>query len=610
MSKITLEELSVKMADPNTKPEDLKRYFREDEAASDAFAPAIGLNPETVHIPDTAEAATRSALALNGANWLSRRDRQHRFFQLLSKGDYKGPIVVEDGDSWFQYPILLWDTIDVLMEEFAVFSLSAGGDTLQNMASRAEYRKALEQTRATILLLSGGGNDLVADGNLARHLRKFDPALAANDYLLPSFDALVTESLRHFDRIYRDVAARFPKVRILCHGYDYAVPSKGKWLGKPMIANGIKDAGLQGKIAVAMMNRFNEAMAGLANRHPHVTYLDMRGKVGAARWKDELHPTNDGYRAVAGIFAEEIRKLSKKSRSGGPASTGPSSGPSSVSLHVGLNTVDQRHYVRPPIDLDFCIADCEAMELLARDRGYTDRTVLTDAKATRDAVFEVAADAAKSLKAGDIFLFTYAGHGGQIPDLNKDEAAGPDFDQMDETLCLFDGQMIDDELYKIWSDFAEGVRIVAVFDCCHAGTMLRAGARDGDTSDRPRGKVRMMPLSACAQVYNANRAFYDSLPSSNIGPHFGTAHHELNFPVAASVLQLSACQSNQVAEEAFGNGLFTANILQTLAEGGDHAGYKAFRDRVAMGMPAKQSPNFWTVGRPNPAFEAQVVFSI
>ncbi len=609
MTKITLEELSLKMADPNTQPEDMAPYFIEDKEASAPFAPAIKLNPDRVQIPTTDDAATRSAVLLNGANWFERQNRQARFFQRLSRGDYKGPIIVEEGDSWFQYPILLRDTIDVLMDEYAIFSLSAGGDTLANMVARAEYRRAIEQTGATILLLSGGGNDLVADGNLSRHLRRFDPGLSAGDYLLPSFDQLVAVAVQQFDRIYRDVAARYPAVRILCHGYDLAIPNKGKWMGKPMAANGITDGQTQAAIAKIMMDRFNDGMAALARRHRHVTFLDLRGTVARTRWHDELHPTNAGYADVAAKFSAAIKGARSGVRSG-PAPAPQPSGPSAVSLHIGLNHVDQVHYGNGLINLDFCIFDSEAMRDVALDRGFRSQTHLTDDAATRDAVFEVCADAAKRLKSGDIFMFTYAGHGGQVKDFNNDEAAGPDQDLFDETLCLYDAMMIDDELYKIWSDFAEGVRILAVFDCCHAGSMLRAGTSPAAQPQSGQGKTRMMSLATAAQVYRANADFYRSLPSSTVGPNVMTPYHELSFPVAASVLQLSACQSNQKAQEDLGNGLFTASILETLAEPGAQNGYRTFRDRCAARMPSWQSPNFWTVGRPDVAFEAQRVFSI
>ncbi|SMX44412.1 caspase family protein [Actibacterium lipolyticum] len=604
--KITLEELSDKIADPDTTGEDLAPYFRVDPDSSEAFAPVVEINPDTVMIPDTSDAATRSALLLNGANWLERMNRQSRFHKLLSKGDYTGPVIVEEGDSWFQFPVLLKDTIDYLMDEYAVFSLSAGGDTLDNMAQKAEYRRALKDTGATVLLLSGGGNDLVAGGNLASHLRTFDPALSAADYLLPSFDQLISQAMMYYDRIFADVTTRFPKVDILCHGYDYAIPTDGKWLGKPMAKRKIKDAGLQRAISTIMVDRLNTELSRLVARYPRAHYLDMRNKVGENRWHDELHPKNPGYRDVANIFSTKIKEVSK------PRTRSATRGPSAVSLHIGLNTVDQGHYGGNLQDLDFCIADAEAMEALAADKRYT-TTSLIDAAATREAISEAMLDAAKNLKDGDIFMLTYAGHGGQIKDFNADEAGGPDHDNLDETLCLYNGQLIDDELFKLWSEFASGVRVVSVFDCCHSGSVVRAsGSRVSlaEAAAAPAHKVRAMSLGASARVFNANKDFYRSLPSSTLAADGAIITRELNYPVSASIFQLSACQSNQVASEAFGNGLFTEKLLLTMGETSDGSGYTTFMDRIAQKMPATQTPKFWAIGKDNPTFQRQLPFAV
>ena len=57
-----------------------------------------------------------------------------------------------------------------------------------------------------------------------------------------------------------------------------------------------------------------------------------------------------------------------------------------------------------------------------------------------------------------------------MPDVWGDEA-----DKQDETWCLYDGQLIDDELYFELSKFAPGVRILVLSDSCHSGTVVRAG---------------------------------------------------------------------------------------------------------------------------------------
>ena len=58
---------------------------------------------------------------------------------------------------------------------------------------------------------------------------------------------------------------------------------------------------------------------------------------------------------------------------------------------------------------------------------------LLDEKATAASVLEGIRNAARELKAGDLFLIQYSGHGGQVPDRNGDEADG-----LDETWCLYD----------------------------------------------------------------------------------------------------------------------------------------------------------------------------
>lgn len=67
-----------------------------------------------------------------------------------------------------------------------------------------------------------------------------------------------------------------------------------------------------------------------------------------------------------------------------------------------------------------------------------------------------------------ICYITYSGHGGQT---NRKANASNETDGKDEFLCLYDGQIIDDELWTIFGE-CKG-RIFVVFDCCHSGTMYR-----------------------------------------------------------------------------------------------------------------------------------------
>jgi hypothetical protein len=75
-------------------------------------------------------------------------------------------------------------------------------------------------------------------------------------------------------------------------------------------------------------------------------------------------------------------------------------------------------------------------------------------------------------KSGDSLFFHYSGHGGSQRDTDGDEEDG-----MDETLIPVDyeksGQIVDDELHAILvAGLPVGVRLTAIMDCCHSGSVF------------------------------------------------------------------------------------------------------------------------------------------
>ena len=166
--------------------------------------------------------------------------------------------------------------------------------------------------------------------------------------------------------------------------------------------------------------------------------------------------------------AKRVRKAVRKPAATKRPARRPNRAPRALSLHVGLNAVDPNHYAGWSGELFACEFDANDMANLARSKGMTPTVLLTRA-ATRRAVLAEIRGVADELRAGDLFLLTYSGHGGQVPDANDDED-----DHRDETFCLFDGQLIDDELYLALGRFAKGVRVLVLSDSCHSGTVVRA----------------------------------------------------------------------------------------------------------------------------------------
>jgi hypothetical protein len=268
------------------------------------------------------------------------------------------------------------------------------------------------------------------------------------------------------------------------------------------------------------------------------------------------------------------------------------------SLHIGLNAVDPRHYQGWSGDLLACEFDANDMALIADARGIADINVLLTRNATRNAVSEALEATAKRAAAGDFFFLTYSGHGGQLPDLNGDEDDGDD-----ETWCLFDGEMLDDEIFAHLGKFKKGVRVFVFSDSCHSGTVLKnmrlADARAATAAQR----YRAIPPEFAQRTYLANRKFYDELGNRK-------KNAKGKQKVEASALLISGCQDNQLSSDGTFNGLFTAKVKQVWNGGKFKGTYRQFFKAIRRIMPPDQTPNYFWAGASDLAFEQEQPFTV
>lgn len=278
--------------------------------------------------------------------------------------------------------------------------------------------------------------------------------------------------------------------------------------------------------------------------------------------------------------------------------------PQAISIHVGLNEVDPKHYQGWNGKLVACEFDANDMEKLASARGFDSEKLLTK-QATAEALTSALKKASQKLESGDTLLLTYSGHGGQVPDANGDEK-----DRMDETWVLYNRQMVDDELYSLFGTFKPGVRIAIFSDSCHSGTVAKDAmdavgpdrmARSVNGGDSQKPRVKGMPDEVVRSVYEANKDEYDDIQKSL--PPFDKAN------IGASVILTSGCQDNQTSLDGDKNGLFTQTLLEVWNNGAFTSGYRTFRRRIARQMPPWQSPNLFIVGASDPTFANQVPFT-
>ena len=279
--------------------------------------------------------------------------------------------------------------------------------------------------------------------------------------------------------------------------------------------------------------------------------------------------------------------------------------PKGISINIGLNRVDPVHYDGWSGQLTACEFDARDLYAIAQQKGFTSTLLLT-ANATAQAVLDALSDAANNLYGGDIVLLTYSGHGSQVPDTNSEEV-----DDLDETWVLYDRQLVDDELFAMFSQFRAGVRIFVLSDSCHSGTVTKeiyytSTASRRETVDVSHGatpiRYRAMPQQVALRTYRANKAHYDKILKS--------INADVVEDVKATVLLISGCQDNQLSSDGAFNGLFTASLLRVWNGGKFRGDYRKFHENIVKVMPPDQTPNYFLVGMQNKPFETQQPFTV
>ncbi|MBK8453507.1 MAG: caspase family protein [Thiofilum sp.] len=293
--------------------------------------------------------------------------------------------------------------------------------------------------------------------------------------------------------------------------------------------------------------------------------------------------------------------------------------PKGISLHLGLNTIDPNHYGEDG-QLYGCENDAKAMQAIAKAKGFSSTLLLTEEATTRNVIAAIK-HAVNQLKAGDIFLLSYSGHGAQIWDKSVDEptkegvsyqgqdpktkidlfwSEGP----KDETLCLYDRMYWDDELFAQLAHFAEGVRILYIADCCHAESNYKAL----ETTMPP---ARGLGLDKAMQITQLNQTDYDEAWYKN--RDFVKANNKLK----ASLIQLAACQDTQLSGDAYPDdphpsGVFTKRLLQVWNNGHFNGTYQQLLNQITQLIPQNwdQTPQYLLEGASNPIFEQQKPFTI
>lgn len=338
MSKISYEQYLKMLRDPDVSDNTITDYSIVVRGAGSAFAPELRPDPNKVEMSED-EQDLESAMKLG--NSLARWRRQRKFKIRVKAGEAL-PVLVSEGDSWFQFPLLISETIDNLGSEYLIWSVGAAGDTLENMVhgplskGKTEYMQALEQQqdRVKAFLFSAAGNDIIGESAntgepvLLEILRDFNGNV--NDAVGHINLHVLGEKLAFLRHGYTQVIdtiradSRFTQLPIIVHGYDYVFPhpagpddprnpkhaKKNEWLGAPLDERGIMDTALRRNVLKLLIDELYSMLFDIAgeSNSSKVWVVDCRNALPAVEdWADEIHGTSDGFAKVAGRFHQVLQ---------------------------------------------------------------------------------------------------------------------------------------------------------------------------------------------------------------------------------------------------------------------------------------------------------------
>ena len=262
-------------------------------------------------------------------------------------------------------------------------------------------------------------------------------------------------------------------------------------------------------------------------------------------------------------------------------------------LLVGLNQVNPDHYEGWKGWLSCCENDVESIATILTKEGYTNIDTLLTKNATRENVSKALEHAAEIVNSGETFLLYYSGHGSYLTDEEEEED-----DKQDETWCLYNGQMLDDEIYSYWDKFKKDVKILMISDSCHSGTIFKA------LPDKEYNMPKSMPWELREQVYIKHKDLYKPLMDHK------RKRNRAHINISASILLLSACQDNQQAMAGNTNSLFTRTLIDLYGDPSICKNYEDYYLHVKEKINRIQTPNYAVLGIKNDAFEAQKPFKI
>ena len=262
-----------------------------------------------------------------------RREWKKKRFEAKIKAGYNGPIIVAEGDSWFEYPnskdLLVW-----LGEKYAVLSLAKAGDSFAEVTGTNDelfhtLQHPPKDKEFHIVLLSLGGNEVM--GHIEDFVDEYKQGRPDENYILPGFKKMLEEVKKEYEVLIQRIIDNGTQ-HVILHGYDYPDPryprerdgeaNGAQWIGPPL--NNLRNIGTITTfrcVANMMLDGFNDMLKEVANRAQYqgrVHYVRLLGTIGQwdknhgatpGLWVDEIHGSDEGFELLAKKFERVIDQV-------------------------------------------------------------------------------------------------------------------------------------------------------------------------------------------------------------------------------------------------------------------------------------------------------------
>lgn len=237
------------------------------------------------------------------------------------------PKILIEGDSWTDHPLvanLAWSLHLYLKNKVHILNISRSGDLITEMGQGHELANLVDIAGTkvydiSLLILSGGGNDILLNDQPKYHLSKLLKKANTNnppDYIhLPVFEQLLADISNAYVQIISKVTAARSNIQILTHNYDFIYPRNngadfivrnvsGPWVWPEMQRLGITNQLLQKEIIGWMLQRFTLLLDDLVQRFANFSYVNTQGVLPPHQgdwgkdvryWDDEIHPDSTGF---------------------------------------------------------------------------------------------------------------------------------------------------------------------------------------------------------------------------------------------------------------------------------------------------------------------------